>query len=318
MTEQPLNKPAILPLQIGGHRSLGIFVAGASDVAVLMVSGGAQVRAGSHRMQQQLATGLQQQHISSLRFDFPGFGDAQGQPADFLQNALWLPVVLLQAQQSQPQIKHWVMFGLCDGASAILLNKQLLQQSVGLILLNPWCRAAHNHARTMVRYYYWQRLWTAEFWKKLLSGNSQPLQSLQQFLHFWWQAQGNKQTQQNSEPAEPDLKAQTKQKRSLNSSIANHPPTSSTDDFLSALLHNWSEYKKPVLLALSSDDLTAQECASLLTQLPRRQQHAIHLHTTCHTLQNANHTCSETTHFLQLQLTIHDWLAQYLPTKNSG
>ncbi|RVU37597.1 hydrolase 1, exosortase A system-associated [Rheinheimera riviphila] len=286
------SKPKLLPLSIAGNRSLGIFVEGQSDIAVLLVSGGAQVRAGSHRMQQQLASYLQQQQISSLRFDFPGYGDAEGQPADFIQHAQWLPEILTAAQQAQPQIRRWLLFGLCDGASAILLNQQLLPQTAGLILLNPWCRAEQNHAKTMVRFYYWQRLWSAEFWQKLLSGRSQPLQSLQQFLQYWWQARAN--LNPKNANGSPDLQ----------------PTQGSNQQFLPAMLHNWQQYAKPVLLALSENDLTAQECASLLAELPATQRQQIARHTTTKTVAKANHTCSDATHFLQLQRVIKDWLLQ--------
>lgn len=286
MIKQQLAPPRVIPLTIDGQRSLGIFVTGQSDIAVLMVNGGAQIRAGSHRMQQQLASFLQQQQISSFRFDFPGFGDAEGQPKDFIQHAHWLAQVLSTAQQAEPQVKHWVFFGLCDGASAILLNQLVMQQAAGLILLNPWCRAEQNHAQTMVRFYYWQRLCSAQFWKKLLSGNSKPLQSLQQFFRFWRQARGTKQAPPPTVHGQGQI---------------------TSENYVSLQLDTWCNFTKPVLLALSENDLTAQECASLLAQLPKQQQKLISAQTTTTTLAGANHTCSETTHFLQLQQDIKQW-----------
>jgi exosortase A-associated hydrolase 1 len=296
MTNLPQPKPQVLPIQLSGLHSLGIFVAGSSEVAILMVSGGAQTRPGSHRMQQQLASFLQQQQISSLRFDFPGYGDAEGQPTDFIQHAKWLSEVLATAQQAQPQIKQWVLFGLCDGASAILLNQQVLSQAAGLILLNPWCRAAHNHARTMVRFYYWQRLCSSEFWLKLLRGHSKPLHSLQQFFQFWRQARITDHRKSNAQQAKADTSQLT------------------TAQFLPALIHNWSQYQKPVLLALSDNDLTAQECASLLADLPKRQRQNIDAHTTTESISGANHTCSDAKHLLQLQHLLLDWLRQQFPS----
>jgi exosortase A-associated hydrolase 1 len=288
--------PLILQINIAGHHSLGVFVAGQSTVAVLMVSGGAQTRTGSHRMQQQLASFLQQHQISSLRFDFPGYGDAGGQPTDFIQHSIWLSEVLAAAQQAQPQIQHWVLFGLCDGASAILLNQQVLQQAAGVIMLNPWCRAAQNHARTMVRFYYWQRLCSTEFWKKLLSGHSKPLQSLQQFFQFWRQASSNNRLKSGLQPTSADAS------------------NLSTEQFLPTLIHNWGHCQKPVLLALSENDLTAQECASLLAGLPKRQHQNIAIHTTIQNISGANHTCSEGIHLQQLQILLLNWFRQKFPT----
>lgn len=298
MIKQPLAQPKVLPLVIDGQRSLGIFIAGQSDIAVLMVSGGAQIRAGSHRMQQQLASFLQQQQISSFRFDFPGFGDAEGQPTDFIQHARWLSQVLSTARNAEPQIKHWVFFGLCDGASAILLNQQVLQQAAGLILLNPWCRAEQNHAQTMVRFYYWQRLCSTQFWKKLLTGHSKPLQSLQQFFQFWRQSRARQATLASANADQPSDHKQA---------------TYSAENYVPAMLNHWSSFTRPVLLTLSETDLTAQECASLLAQLPKNQQKQILNKMTTTTLAGANHTCSDTKHFLQLKLSISDWFNQNFP-----
>jgi len=297
MNNQQLSPPKVIPLTIDGQQSPGIFVGGQKDIAVLMVSGGAQIRAGSHRMQQQLASFLQQQQISSLRFDFPGFGDAEGLPQDFIQHANWLSQVLSAAQQAEPRINYWVLFGLCDGASAILLNQQVLQKASGLILLNPWCRASQNHAQTMVRFYYWQRLCAIEFWKKLLSGSSHPLQSLRQF--FQYVRQGYTQT---PAPSDNTWQSAGAGATSLNSS-----------NFLMPMLDNWCDFDKPVLLALSDTDLTAQECASLLAQLPKQRQTQMASHTTTQTLAGANHTCSDAQHFLQLQQHIKAWFSQNFP-----
>ena len=277
--------PQVLPLDIGGHQSLGILVSAQSNVAVLMVSGGAQTRVGSHRMQQQLAQMLLQQNISSLRFDFPGYGDAEGQPQDFIQHATWLAGVLANAKQLQPQIQHWLLFGLCDGASAILLNQHLIKQSAGLILLNPWCRAEGNHAQTMMRFYYWQRFKSKEFWQKLLRGEARPLESLKQLFGFWQKSKASQ--QQHGE-----IKHIT------------------SDNFLPQLFKNWSELSQPVLLVLSENDLTAQECVTCISQLPQQQQQSIMMTTKIENITGANHTCSDAEHFNQFKQIIHHWLDQ--------
>lgn len=292
MTEQifaPMAAPPqVVSMQIGGQQSLGIWVSGQSDIAVLMVSGGAQTRAGSHRMQQQLAKGLQQQHISSLRFDFPGYGDATGQTKDFTQHALWLPEVIATAQKAMPQVKHWVMFGLCDGASAILLSPPALEKAAGLILLNPWCRAEQNHAQTMVRFYYWQRFTSRAFWRKLLTGQVRAMDSLRQFVLFWRRA--NSQTLG-----------------------AVNTPVCDANNFLPHLVQHWTAVAKPMLLTLSDQDLTAQECALLITQRPEFQKQQMKQHLQVKTLHGANHTCSDATHFKQLQQTISQWIVENFP-----
>jgi exosortase A-associated hydrolase 1 len=75
-------------------------------------------------------------------------------------------------QATQPQIQRFVLWGLCDGASAILLylNDRADPRVAAVILVNPWVRSAQSLARTHMKHYYLQRLIQKDFWVKLAHG----------------------------------------------------------------------------------------------------------------------------------------------------
>ena len=245
----------VLLLNFGGQQSLGIYQPAASELLVLMVNGGAQTRAGSHRMQQQLALHWQRAGFASLRFDFPGFGDADGEPGTFVDHARYLTELPAQLERYFGHVRPIVLFGLCDGATAALLASPWLQPQA-LILLNPWCRTTENHARTMLKFYYLRRLLSAEFWKKLLRGQWHASASVASILSL-------------VRPAFTKIFPGY-----LHATSAQQRTTSGTDSLTAlsvdtavpqALLH-WQQFNGPVQLILSGADLTAAECRQLLQQ----------------------------------------------------
>jgi exosortase A-associated hydrolase 1 len=140
---------------------------------VLIVVGGPQYRAGSHRQFVLLARGLAAAGFAVLRFDCRGMGDSSGTQRDFeaINADIGAAIGALMAQSSH--LQNIVLWGLCDGASAALLYAQASQDTrlKGLCLLNPWLRSESSFARARVKHYYTQRLLEPAFWKKLLSGS---------------------------------------------------------------------------------------------------------------------------------------------------
>jgi uncharacterized protein len=140
--------------------------------AFLIIVGGPQYRAGSHRQFVHLTRALASDGFPCLRFDVRGMGDSSGEARSFeaLVDDIGAAIdALLQRTGAHTRVVLW---GLCDGASAALLYLQQRRDArvAGLCLLNPWVRSALSQAQTQVRHYYLDRLKQPEFWRKLFSG----------------------------------------------------------------------------------------------------------------------------------------------------
>lgn len=272
-----ITAPQIIRLQLCGKQSLGIYLAAASDWLIVLANGGAQTKTGSHRMQQQLACHWQQAGFASLRFDFPGFGDAEGAPGDFIEHARYLTALPAELQRVFGKPRRLVLFGLCDGATAALLASPALQPEA-LLLLNPWCRLQQNHARTMLKFYYLQRLISKEFWQKLIKGQLNIRASVAALRRFW--QTGAKTNTANGSPQ--------------NARTTEDLEQLTPDQAVQQAIENWrqlaaAKQPTPLHLTLSGADLTAAECAELLKSAKWQQ---LWQQTELLQIPGANHTLS--------------------------
>lgn len=211
------------------HPCLGVAPSG---TGVVIINGGAQYRAGAHRLFVQLARHLAAQGHAVLRFDFPGQGDSPGNPIGFEDSAAHIGAAINHLHTLQPAPTRIGLVGLCDGASASLLYLDKMQDPriTHLILLNPWVRSTVSQARVQVRHYYLQRLLMPDFWRKLMTGGV-GLSALQELLQ----------------------KVRTMRA----------PATSSPErSFQACMASAWRAFGGHILLVLSDKDLTAQEFRS--------------------------------------------------------
>jgi len=143
-----------------------------ADVGVLIIVGGPQYRAGSHRQFTLLARHLAAHGFAALRFDYRSMGDSPGDTRDFLAVDADIAAAIDALLAARPALKRVVLWGLCDAASAALLYLDSTHDArvAGVALLNPWVRSAASLAQTHVKHYYWRRLRQPEFWLKLLKG----------------------------------------------------------------------------------------------------------------------------------------------------
>ena len=123
-----------------------------ADIGVVVVVGGPQYRAGSHRQLVQLARALAAAGYPALRFDVRGMGDSSGALRDFEHITPDIGAAIDALRREQSQLKNVVLCGLCDGASAALLYLHDTADPCvrGLVLMNPWVRSATSLARTHV------------------------------------------------------------------------------------------------------------------------------------------------------------------------
>lgn len=145
---------------------------GTAGIGVLVVVGGPQYRVGSHRQFVLLARALAGAGYPVLRFDVRGMGDSIDAPRGFEQVTQDIGAAIEAFASHAPQLRGFVLWGLCDGASAALLycHEARDPRIAGLCLVNPWVRSEASLARTQVKHYYGQRLLQREFWRKLASG----------------------------------------------------------------------------------------------------------------------------------------------------
>ena len=158
-----------------GESLLGVLTlpAAALDIGVVIVVGGPQYRAGSHRQFVLLARGFADAGYPVLRFDSRGMGDSGGAQRSFEDIGADIGAAIDHLSTRLPAIRRIVLWGMCDGASAALLYCEERGDSrvCGLCLVNPWVRTELSLARTQVKHYYSQRILQSAFWAKLLRGD---------------------------------------------------------------------------------------------------------------------------------------------------
>ncbi|MCL4722125.1 MAG: hydrolase 1, exosortase A system-associated [Gammaproteobacteria bacterium] len=151
-------------------------------LAVLVVVGGPQYRVGSHRQFLLLARELAAAGMATLRFDYRGMGDSEGEMRSFLDIGADIGAAIDALQARVPAVREVALWGLCDGASAALLYAGSDPRVSRLVLLNPWVRSGQTLAQSYLSEYYGARLLQPAFWKKLLGGQVRIRDSLASFI----------------------------------------------------------------------------------------------------------------------------------------
>jgi len=208
----------------------------AGSTGIVIIVGGPQYRAGSHRQFVLLARALAAAGYPALRFDYRGMGDSEGEQRDFRGVSADIDSAITQLQRACPSVVNVVLWGLCDAASAALLYCHEKQQSprvTGLCLVNPWVRSTASLARTRVKHYYIKRLGQKEFWLKLLSGKV----AGSALSHLWLNIRQAKSAPSN----------------------ASAGPIATSLPFQTRMAKAWNDYSGGILLLLSEDDYTAKE-----------------------------------------------------------
>ena len=253
--------------------------------AVLIVVGGPQYRAGSHRQFTLLARRLAEQGIAALRFDYRGMGDSEGEARSFddVGDDLRSAVDHLAAV---PGIEDIVIWGLCDAASAALFYAGRDKRVSGLVLLNPWARTTGGVAKATLKHYYRQRLMDPALWKKIASGRFDYRAAAASFVRLVGAAFGKGKGVHVAADAPAPAGAGANAVANAAGNAAASAPASAADcdDLPGRMLAGLNEFKGKVLLIMSGADLTAQEFSEVVKAsrpwqrqlaLPRVSQRAI-------------------------------------------
>lgn len=253
---------------------------------VVIVVGGPQYRAGSHRQFVLLARALAQAGYPALRFDYRGMGDSTGEACTFETVDDDIACALAAFQRAAPQIERFVLWGLCDGASAALMYvlRSNDPRVAGLCLANPWLRSEATLARTQVKHYYTRRVLQREFWAKLASGGigADALRSLA---------------------------------RSVAQAVGGGDPATGATVDLSArapyqhlMAAGWQGFDKPLLLLLSGEDYTAKEFLEFVASDARWRGALERPRVRRHDLADADHTFSDPSARGRVEALTLDWL----------
>lgn len=142
-----------------------------STVGLLIIVGGPQYRIGSHRQYVHLARHCAARGIAVMRFDYQGIGDSEGNYPGFEHITQDIHHAVEEFLSQTPHIKSVAIWGLCEGASAILLGGGQHKAVSHIILANTWVRGESSLAKAYVKHYYLDRLKSPDFWKKTFSGH---------------------------------------------------------------------------------------------------------------------------------------------------
>lgn len=268
-------------VQIQDCNLLGIVSLPAGNVAskqraLLIVTGGAQYRIGSHRQFTNMARQLSSVGYPVMRFDMPGMGDSTGQPLPFEETGphIAASIEVLMRISGVHKVYLW---GLCDGASANLIYMHATQDNriAGLILLNPWIRSDTSLARVHIKHYYPKRLVKFDFWYKLISG-----------------------------------KIGMKAIRELINSIRKmfNPISFIEDSIQKKMAKGWASFKGPILLLLSERDLVAQEFKEYSSKNKEWKKIIQKKPANQYIIREADHTCSQPSSHSTMVLQTAVWL----------
>ncbi len=244
---------------------------------VLVVVGGPQYRAGSHRQFTLLARTLAANGIAAMRFDYRGMGDSEGAIRSFETVDADLRAAIDTIFEQVPGLQEVVLWGLCDGASAALMYAPSDPRVAGLVLLNPWVRTEGGAAKATLKHYYRDRLLGAGLWKKIASGRF-------------------------------DFAAAASSFRQVVKSARAPAAAAALPERMAGSLQGFGG---KVLVILSGADLTAQEFGDLAGSSPQWRSLMAMPRISSKTLPRADHTCSRAEWQDQVAAWTSEWVASW-------
>jgi exosortase A-associated hydrolase 1 len=150
---------------------------GTNATALLIVSGGNELRSGAHSGMAQLASRISQHGFPVLRYDRRGIGESSGKNREYLSSAEEITAATRFLRQQQPQIDRIIAFGNCDAATALALYGPDAGID-GYMLANPWVIETSDEPESeeptissaAIRSRYWDRIKNPRTIIDLLSG----------------------------------------------------------------------------------------------------------------------------------------------------
>jgi exosortase A-associated hydrolase 1 len=282
---EPVFDEEVLDFGCEGQRLWGVLTRPAATLhttAVLIVVGGPQYRVGSHRQFVLLARSIARAGFAVLRFDYRGMGDSEGdEPAHFERSGPDIRAALDALTLRCPLIDRFVVWGLCDAASAALMHASTDRRVVGIVAANPWVRSDASLAGTRMRHYYAKRVIEREFWAKLLGGG------------FAWRAA---------------LRSFATTVRDVLSRRAGGSRSASVGRFQDVMANGLRAFHGRLLLVVSGNDLTAKEFLHFADSDPLWRGLLRRPHVDRYDIPDADHTFSRQSWREAIEVRTVEWL----------
>ena len=275
------ERPVVFDCQ--GQELLGIVARPASGhahrVGVVVVVGGPQYRAGSHRHFTLMCRQLASRGVATLRFDYRGSGDSAGPPLLGVEGAEADIRAATDALMSAvPELGGVALWGLCGAASASALYAPEDERVRGLVMLNPWVRTEEGLAKTRLRHYYLERLVNRDFWHRMARGEVAVTSSLRALGGNLRSAIGL------GSRSAAGAEERAREGRQLHRA-------DSTGTLPERMLDSLEHSSVPVLVILSGEsDLTANEFRGLVGSSAGWQRWLAHSQVQRHDIAQSNHT----------------------------
>ena len=237
-----------------------------AEVGVLIIVGGPQYRAGSHRQFTLLARSLGEAGIPSFRFDSSGMGEREGEKREFDETKEDVFSAAETFLETVPGVSRLVLWGLCDAASCAMMYAHLDSRVIGMILLNPWVHSGEYAPDVKLTHLYRPFLLRGNKLRHLVLGRSKIIPALREMGR--------------------DTLTMF-QNRSFYSSAK-----SSRRSFVQAMLDGLQQFQHSVMIVLSEEDLTASEFSSLIAHDANWRRAISNPSISLNTLPAADHTFS--------------------------
>lgn len=264
------ERPILFDCQ--GDRLVGILATPdrvACMTGVVIIVGGPQYRAGSHRQFTLLARSLAAHGITSLRFDTRGMGDSEGDARSFTALDDDIRAAIDKLLSEAPILTDVALWGLCDAASAAMMYAYQDSRVSKLMLLNPWVHTEALAAHARLKHYYGRQLLSRTLWRKLFSGRMDWITAIRDVGR--------------------SLRSILIKHADVSHEILNQPDPK---DFIATMLRGFERFEGSALIILSGQDLTAQEFLALtrrkswLRVLKRKSVQMIFISDANHTFSN--------------------------------
>ena len=281
-----MTPPEAFTFPSGADQLVGLLhgAAAPSAKALMILVGGPQYRVGAHRQYVHLARHVAASGIHAMRFDYAGVGDSPGRYPGFKRVEADIAAAIDALIARRPEVEQVYLWGLCEGASSALLGIHRHPRVAGLVLVNPWVHSQEGQARAYIKHYYAGRLFSAGFWRRLLSGEVNILGSVRDFLRKAGQAR-----RRSDGIAEPDAGADR--------------------PYQDRMAEGLAEFQGRVLLLLSGRDLVAREFEDLARASPLWRRAMAGADITRHPIEPADHTFSTEAWRTEAARATADWLA---------